>query len=74
MGTVRVQDQLGGWGCPILSSRSLRPVLQPPGPLTPQPRLWSLTFRDTPWCLHWATEPVWWQECGPSQGDVPKED
>ena len=35
---------------------------------------YGLTFRDTP--LVSALGPqtlVWWQECGPSQGDVPKE-
>lgn len=46
----------------------------PLGPLTPQPRLWSLTFRDTPLVSALGPQsPVWWQECGPSQGDVPKD-
>lgn len=75
MGMVRGGSQLGGWGlsppCPwglfaLCSS--------PPGPPSPQPCLWSLTFRDT--CLVSALgpqTPVWWQGCGPSQGDVPKE-
>lgn len=74
MGMVRGGSQLGGWGLSPPSPRGLFALCSsPPGPPSPQPCLWSLTFRDTRLVSALGPQtPVWWQGCGPSQGDVPR--